>query len=88
MNIIKALLLSLSLMMSLNAFATNETDHEGEYCERHKAGFLGLLDTNKDGSVDRSEMKSMQDKKFEEMDTNHDGKLSEEELLACQHSKK
>lgn len=64
------------LLLSLSAAALAEGDLDKRFND---------MDTNHDGSIDKSEFRAMMDKRFIEMDTNHDGKLTKEEMLACRH---
>ena len=71
------------LLLSVISFGiilpTYAAEAEGASCKMHQKD----ADTNKDGSIDKAEMRAMQDKKFEEMDTNKDGVLSKDEMKNC-----
>lgn len=58
-------------------------DGSGEHCMRKGASHLTEADTNKDGSIDKSEAQAMHDKHFDAMDANKDGKLNADESKAC-----
>jgi hypothetical protein len=81
MNKITAFILAAALTLSLPALATHDGS-EGSACKRHN-DHREQADTNKDGSIDKSEAQAMHDKHFDEMDKNKDGKLSKEEAAAC-----
>ncbi len=70
-------LAAIGFSVALPTYAAGEP--EGARCQMHKKA----ADTNKDGSIDKAEMRAMQDKKFDEMDANKDGVLSKDEMKAC-----
>lgn len=81
-SLLSAALFSLGTGLALQAPAY--ADDAGAHCKMHGKQNMDAADTNKDGALDKAEMRAMQDKKFDEMDTNHDGKLSKDEMKACE----
>ena len=68
---------AIGFAITLPTYAAGEP--EGARCHMHKKD----ADTNKDGAIDKTEMRAMQDKKFDEMDANKDGVLSKDEMKSC-----
>ena len=85
MTKLNALLLAAALAAAPYAYA-NHDGAMGEHCDMHKKDLFTKADKNGDGSLDKDEARSMQDKRFDEADTNHDGKLSPEEMQNCKHA--
>lgn len=82
MNKLNTLLLVSALTASPLALADH--DGMGDHSERH-GGYFSEADTNKDGSIDKTEAQAMHDKHFAEMDKNRDGKISKEEMASYRH---
>lgn len=80
MNKFNCLLLASALTLPALALANHDAD--GDHCDRHGKGMFTEADSNKDGSIDKTEAQAMHEKHFNKMDVNHDGKLSEEEVKA------
>ena len=73
------LLAAIGFAVTLPAYAVG--DPEGARCKMQDK--RNEADANKDGAIDKTEMRAMQDKKFDEMDANKDGVLSKDEMKTC-----
>jgi Ca2+-binding EF-hand superfamily protein len=73
--------LGAGLTLSLPALANH--DSMGEHCKMHTKKTFEEADTDKDGTLDKAEAKTMCDKNFEKMDTDKDGTVSKDEMKAC-----
>jgi Ca2+-binding EF-hand superfamily protein len=67
--------------LSMPAFAVN--DGMGEHCKMHTKKTFEEADTDKDGTLDREEVKTVCTHNFDKMDTDKDGTVSKEELNVC-----
>ncbi len=75
--------------LSMPVFANH--DGMGEHCKMHTKKTFEEADTDKDGTLDREEAKTVCSRNFDEMDTDKDGTISKEELNVCgrhMHNKK
>ena len=72
---------ALGFGLSMPAFANH--DGMGEHCKMHTKKTFEEADTDKDGTLDREEVKAVCKRDFGMMDTNKDGTISKDEINIC-----
>jgi Ca2+-binding EF-hand superfamily protein len=66
------------------AFA-NHDGMMGDHCKMHGKKMFEEADTDKDGTLDKEEAKSLMKMDFDKMDADHDGTISKDEFNTCGH---
>ena len=80
-------LVLLALIFGLNAPVFADHHGTGEHCKMHTKKSFEEADIDRDGTLDREEVKAVCKEDFDLMDKDRDGTLTKEELNACKGKK-
>ena len=81
MNKVQTLVIAALFTATTSAFANH--DGNGDHCNMHTKVSFEAADKDKDGTLDREEVKLVCNEKFEVMDADKDGTVTKEELNSC-----